>query len=198
MNFNITIDNENIEVEFIQSRRVKHCYIKIMSASNIRIKANPSFSCDDAKKLIEKKQRWLEKHIIRLKEKALEPHEFCYLGKRYDYSKNFLNDDELDVFYKKRAQEIIPPMVEMHAQRMDCHPTQVKFRKNKSRWGSCSSKNVINFNILLMKFPKSVIEYVVIHELAHIKHKNHSQRFWSFVERYCSDYKEQERLLKLF
>lgn len=198
LNFNITINNENIAVEFIQSRRMKHCYIKILNASNIRIKANPRFSYDDAQMLIEKKYRWLEKHIVRLKQKELLPHEFCYLGKRYDYTKNFLNSDELDKFYKNKALEMIPAFVETHARRMNCHPTQVKFRKNRSRWGSCSSKNVINFNILLMKFPQSVIEYVVIHELAHIKHKNHSQSFWNFVEQFCPDYKEQERLLKLF
>lgn len=198
MDFNITINNENITVQFIQTRSVKHCYIKILDASNIRIKAHPSFSLEQAKEVVNKKFAWLEKHIVRLKAKELESHEFYYLGKKYDRRKNFLSQEELDAFLKKEAKEQILPMVEEFALKMQCHPKQIKFRKNKSRWGSCSTHNVINFNFLLMKFPKSVIEYVVIHELAHIKHKNHSKAFWNYVEAFCPTYKEQERLLKLF
>ena len=59
-------------------------------------------------------------------------------------------------------------------------------------------KNGLNFNILLMKFPIEVMEYVIVHELAHIKHKNHSKDFWNLVAVYCSNYKEVEKLFKNF
>lgn len=198
MDFNITINNENITVEFVQASSVKHCYIKILDASTVRVKAHKSFTLTQAKEVIQKKYAWLEKHITRLQEKELASHEFYYLGKKYDKRKNFLNDSEYETFLKQEAPKVILPIVEEFASTMQCHPTQVKFRKNKSRWGSCSSKDVINFNILLLKFPKSVIEYIVVHELAHIKHKNHSKAFWNCVAQFYPTYKEQERLLKLF
>ena len=81
---------------------------------------------------------------------------------------------------------------------MSLYPSNLKFRNNKGRWGSCSYKNSISLNINLMKFPLSVIEYVIIHELAHIKHKNHSKFFWDLVEVFCPKYKDEEVLLKSF
>ncbi len=82
---------------------------------------------------------------------------------------------------------------------MKLFPTSIKYRKNKNTWGgSCNYKNGLNFNTLLSKFPLEVIEYIVIHELAHIKHKNHSKEFWNLVYYYCQDYKNREKLLRSF
>jgi predicted metal-dependent hydrolase len=87
-------------------------------------------------------------------------------------------------------------MVEKYSNIMNLYPSSINYRKNKRTWGSCSHKNDLKFNTQLCKFPKSVAEYVVIHELAHIKHKNHSRKFWDLVSIYCPDYKQRENLLK--
>ena len=81
---------------------------------------------------------------------------------------------------------------------MDLYPTSISYRKNKRTWGSCNFKNGLNFNILLMKFPLEIMQYVVIHELSHIKHKNHSKNFWNLVEKYCPNYKQIEKEFKNF
>ena len=81
---------------------------------------------------------------------------------------------------------------------MNLFPTSISYRKNKRTWGSCNYKNGLNFNILLMKFPIEVMEYVIIHELSHIKHKNHSKDFWNLVSFYCPNYKEVEKSFKKF
>ena len=68
----------------------------------------------------------------------------------------------------------------------------------KSKWGSCSVKNSLIFNYYLAKLPEDIIEYVVVHELAHIKHKNHQKEFWDLVSKFIPDYKERiKRLRKL-
>jgi len=67
---------------------------------------------------------------------------------------------------------------------------------NKTRWGSCSAKNTISLNYYLAKLPESLIEYVVVHELAHIKEKNHSAKFWNLVEKYLPDVKKRRKLLR--
>lgn len=144
--------------------------------------------------LIEEKSKWIEKHFDTYRVNNLKEDEFFYLGVKH---KNLDNRD-LDLFYKQEAQRIIPSIVDKYSDIMKLYPTSLKYRKNKRTWGSCNYKNGLNFNTLLAKFPLEVIEYVVIHELAHIKHKNHSRSFWDLVEKYCFDYKRREELLKSF
>ncbi len=102
----------------------------------------------------------------------------------------------LDRFYKTEAQKHIPELVAFWAKKMRLAPTQVRFRKTKRQWGSCSGKNVLSFNTMMMKLPHDVIQYIIVHELAHIKHKHHQKAFWQLVEAYLPDYKEQVAELK--
>lgn len=103
---------------------------------------------------------------------------------------------QIENFYKHKAEEIIIPMVEEQAQIMSLYPTAISFRKTKRQWGSCSSKNRLSFNTGLIKLPLDVIQYVIVHELAHIKHKHHQKSFWKEVERYSPNYKKLEQKLK--
>jgi len=103
---------------------------------------------------------------------------------------------QIDKFYKQKAKEIIVPLVEKQAKVMSLYPTAISFRKTKRQWGSCSSKNRLSFNTGLIKLPLDVIQYVIIHELTHIKHKHHQKAFWQEVEHYSPNYKELELQLK--
>lgn len=104
----------------------------------------------------------------------------------------------LDAFYKQEAQKQIEPMVAKWSTIMQLLPTHVSYRKAKTRWGSCSGRNRLSFNYYLMKLPLALIEYVVVHELAHIEHKNHSEAFWGLVEQYMEDYQERKKALRAF
>lgn len=86
--------------------------------------------------------------------------------------------------YRQAAEQIMRKRVEIHSQRMGLVPHSVRLRDQKTIWGSCSPENKISLNFKLIVAPLEVIDYVVIHELAHIKHKDHSKRFWDLVERY--------------
>jgi len=103
----------------------------------------------------------------------------------------------LNNFYKQQAIEKITPLVEHWSQKMGVTPTHVGYRKAKTRWGSCSGRDRISFNYYLMKMPLNLVEYVVVHELAHITHKNHSAKFWGLVGEYMEDYKEREVKIKV-
>lgn len=74
---------------------------------------------------------------------------------------------------------------------------QVRIKEQKSRWGSCSSKRNLNFNWRLIKAPDSVLDYVVVHELCHLKEMNHSKRFWSHVKAVMPEYETSRKWLKL-
>lgn len=194
MSFQIEIEEKIITVELKNRKNIKHCYLRILKENLIEIKANRYFTLYDAKKLIEKKSEWIKSSIKKLSKNRLNEDEFSYLGeikKLEDF-----NVKNLDIFYKKEIQKILPSKVEELSKKMQLFPTSISFRKNKRTWGSCNYKNGLNFNILLMKFPIEVMEYVIIHELAHIKHKNHSKDFWNLVEVYCPNYKEIEKRFK--
>lgn len=94
------------------------------------------------------------------------------------------------------AKEVIPHKVEYYSSMMNLKPTGVKITKAKTRFGSCSPKNNLCFSCFLMTYPDEAVDYVVVHELAHIKYRNHSKEFYNLIEQYLPDYKERILLLK--
>jgi len=102
----------------------------------------------------------------------------------------------IDTFYKKQALQYITPLVEQWSEKMSLSFSNISFRKTKRQWGSCSAKNNLSFNTMMMKLPKNVIQYIIVHELAHIQHKHHQKAFWQLVETYLPTYKTDINELK--
>ncbi|MDR3628564.1 MAG: M48 family metallopeptidase, partial [Ignavibacteriaceae bacterium] len=73
---------------------------------------------------------------------------------------------------------------------------KVTIRNQKTRWGSCSARGNLSFNFNLVRYRKEIIDYVIVHELCHLKEMNHSNKFWNLVEKICPDYKALRRELK--
>lgn len=94
------------------------------------------------------------------------------------------------------AMAYIPGRVAYFAARMGVTYGRITIREQKTRWGSCSSKGNLNFNWKLMLMPGEVLDYVVVHELAHRREMNHSPAFWSVVEKELPDYQKRRRILK--
>lgn len=97
---------------------------------------------------------------------------------------------------KQQARLHAAMLIDKHAQQFGLFPRALRIKTQKSRWGSCGPKNDINLNWLLMLAPPSALEYVVVHELCHIRHKNHSKDFWQLVAEHLPDYQQQRRWLK--
>jgi len=118
------------------------------------------------------------------------------------YTPSQVNQMELNVaidrFYREKAEEKITKLIRKYSNIMKLYPEYIGFRKSKTKWGSCSEQNRITFNPEVMKLSSSLIEYVVIHELAHIAYKNHSKKFWNLVKKYMSDYRSKEEMLLQF
>jgi predicted metal-dependent hydrolase len=104
--------------------------------------------------------------------------------------------DALKKFYKKVAVKYIDPIFDEMCFLTKLHPENITYRYAKRQWGSCSYKNDISINYMLLQFPLNAIRYVVLHELCHIEEKNHSARFYNLVSLYMSDYKQEEEKLK--
>lgn len=99
---------------------------------------------------------------------------------------------------KDNAKRILVEVTKTTAERMGTSFKKVSVSSAKTRWGSCSADNSIRYTFRLLYAPKEVIEYVVIHELAHTKHKNHSAYFWSEVAKYCPAWKAHRAWLKRY
>jgi len=98
--------------------------------------------------------------------------------------------------YKKLAKREVNDKVQHYAQKLSVEPASVKINSAKSRWGSCSAKRNLNFSWLLIMGDDDVIDYIVVHELAHIFELNHSPRFWKIVQSVLPDYKDRQKSLK--
>lgn len=98
--------------------------------------------------------------------------------------------------YKKVAIYYLSERVQKWAAEMQLFPKDLKFNESKTLWGSCSPDKKIRLNWKVMVFSVEVIDYLIIHELAHLQHLNHSKEFWYLVERFCPGFRECRKILK--
>jgi predicted metal-dependent hydrolase len=99
-------------------------------------------------------------------------------------------------WYRGQAETVIRQRIEHYQDRIQVRPRRERITSAKYQWGGCSAKNTLTFTWRLMMAPLSVIDYVVVHELAHIREKNHSPRFWKIVEQQLPDYRDLRKWLK--
>lgn len=122
-------------------------------------------------KIVENGQQTLNVHFsTRIHEKLQSPLQSATAVK-----------NKLERYFSEQANAIIPPKVSYYSQLTNLSPVSIKIRKYTARWGSCNNKGQLSFNYLLMMLPMHVIDYVIIHELCHLQHLNHSKDFWQLV-----------------
>ena len=118
------------------------------------------------------------------------------LADRFYLSRPAQAERAFTAWYKNQAKQVIPARVSALADQYGFEPRQVKITQANTRWGSCSANGNLNFSFRLVMAPLEVIDYVVVHELVHLRVKNHSRRFWAQVEAILPNYKQQVRWLK--
>ncbi len=144
---------------------------------------------------------------------------FLYLGEHYplemrepgkgrsrlalSHGTFFLDNDctakARDIFiqwYKERAREIFTERVNFYSRKLKLYPKEIRISSAKTRYGSCTADNKVFFSFRLVMAPYLKIDYVIVHELAHIKIKNHSQRFWKYMEEVMPEYRKYRKWLK--
>lgn len=162
------------EYTVIRSRR-RSLAVQVDKNCKITVRAPFFVSQKEIEAFMADKKEWLENAIITQRDKA---------------KKQKIYSDEEIKNLRQKAKEILPEKVKYYSDLMGVVPTAVKVNSAKTRYGSCSGKNSINFSLYLMDKDERFIDYVVVHELAHIKHHNHSKEFYAFVEKFVPDYKD--------
>ena len=176
-----------MDVKIIRSNR-KTVAIQVNSDLSITVRAPHFASEKDIEKILMKKEAWISKHIEEIKTRK----------KRFESESTDKFTPEKIKLLADKALEVIPMRVEYFANIMGVTYGNITIRNQKTRWGSCSSEGNLNFNCRLLFVPDRIVDYVVIHELAHRRFMNHSKAFWKEVEKYMPDYKEQKKLLSRF
>ena len=113
----------------------------------------------------------------------------------YSYDKDHSMSQILERWYRQQAATIFTVKADAFQQSMGVKFRQVFIRGQRSRWGSCSHRGNLTFNWKLLVAPEHIIDYVIVHELAHLKHMNHSKKFWEMVARFCPKWKEYRKWL---
>ncbi len=105
---------------------------------------------------------------------------------------------DLEIFLKKIGRRYLRQKTKNLAQKINVSYSKINLRNQKTRWGSCSGKKTISLNWRLVHYPTQIIDYVIIHELTHLIHPNHSKKFWQQVAQFDPDYKQHRSYLKKY
>ena len=166
----------------IRARR-KTLSIRITQEGNLEIRAPLGMPKGRIEAFLKEKAQWIETHRAKVLAEYAQGQEAP------------LGEEEILTLAEQMRQRL-PEKLNRHAASMGVTFGNVTIRCQQTRWGSCSSRGNLNFNCLLMLAPEEVLDYVVVHELAHRKQMNHSALFWQEVARECPDYKKSLRWLK--
>ena len=150
----------------------------------VYVRAPKGMSRSEIDSFIEKKRGWIDKHLEEMRERK----------EVLDRLPKFTEDEICELI--QRASVIIPERVEKYAPVAGVKYGRITIRKQRTRWGSCSAAGNLNFNCLLALFPEDVMDSVIVHELCHRKHMDHSAAFYTEVERVFPEYKRCQKWLK--
>ena len=155
--------------------------IEITREAEVLVRAPLNYTDRQIEALIEARLEWILTHLKRQQTRLLaypEPSE------------------EQLAEWRAKAKRVLPQRVAYYSKKMGVVPTGLRITSAKTRFGSCSGKNSLSFSCRLMQYPEAAVDYVVVHELAHIRHHNHSAAFYAFVEHILPDHRERRALLK--
>ena len=192
----------------IKRKSNKNTYIRVDENKNIIVTTNYLVTTNKIKQILDNNINFLKKNLAKEKKEG-----FYLMGKKYDIIidekiKNIEIDEntikvkdekKLNNWYKKEISRIFKEHLDFYYNKFEeniPYPT-LKIRAMKTRWGVCNRKiKSVTLNLNLVKYDSTCLDYVIVHELSHFVHFNHSKAFWNIVEKYYPNYKEIEKKLK--
>ncbi|MDD4409669.1 MAG: SprT family zinc-dependent metalloprotease [Candidatus Pacebacteria bacterium] len=180
----ISFREEEISYTIAKNKLSKGLKITINSDSEVRVSIPLWMPVTLADNFVKEKISWIVDNMAKIKEKMGDSR--LRLGDG-DYLK-----------HKEEARKLIKEKVSYYNQFYGFKIGSIAIRNQKTRWGSCSSKNNLNFNYKVVFLPEALADYVVVHEICHLKEMNHSERFWKLVSKVLPDYALRRRELKKY
>lgn len=211
ISFDYKLNGETYKVLVIKKNN-KNTYIKIKEDLTIYITTNYLTTKREIKTILDNEKEFLNKALSKAKKKLEKNQSFYYLGKKYDIikvpfenieiveDKIYVKDDKsLEKWVKKETKCLFKERLEYNYNLFDedIPFPKLKIRTMKTRWGVCNKRDLsVTLNSKLIEYSIHEIDYVIIHELSHLVHFDHSKEFWNTVEYYMPDYKKSVNILK--
>ncbi|MCB9805650.1 M48 family metallopeptidase [Candidatus Nomurabacteria bacterium] len=176
----------NIPYKVRRSYRAKRMSVTISPNGLVTAVAPYTVQEESIHSFVNRHIEWIKRHLAKIDKKInkIENKDLTIFSKRH-YQK-----------HKEEARKVITERVEKLSQKVGLKYKRISIRNQRGRWGSCSSQGYLNFNYKLMFTKPEIRDYVIIHELCHLKFLNHSKSYWALVATFCPDYKKWERELK--
>lgn len=169
-----------MNVKVIRSDR-RTASVEISRDLTVTARVPRRFSDGQARAFVERSSGWIEKHLRAQRERNARL--------------RFPVDTD-PALLRAEAEKLLPPLLEKYIAMTGLKPKAVKVNSAKKRLGSCSPDGTIHFSYTLMLYPLEAVEYVVLHELAHLKERNHQRGFYALIERWMPDWRSRRALLK--
>ena len=193
---------------------MRNIYLRISDDGTLAVSSS-RISKKRVYELIDEKEQWIAKALqkIALRPRSTLGEEILFFGEQHTLCKHTTFEILLEKctnatpeqitahyqkFYKDEATHYLQERLEHFSIQMGLKPKEMRLRRMKRQWGNCRSSGIITFNIHLMQTPKECIDYVVVHELAHMVHMNHSKAFHVLVEQHLPQSREKRVKLKQF
>ncbi len=208
---------ENVEIIHRVSPRNRHSYIRIDGEGRVLL-TSPRISEAEAHRIIGERMAWILKKLELQSEKIRpEPRlgeEIYYMGAMHPLGENPAFDDLeaalgrlrkrseaamlrcYERFYRERAADHLAERLAHFEPLCGCNASALSVRKMRSRWGSCTARGLVTFNSRVMQLPETLIDYIVVHELTHLHHMNHSRAFYAALARVLPDHRRREAAIK--
>ena len=174
--------DQALDYEVIYSGR-KTLAVTVTADGQVIVRAPERLPKGEIRKFIEEKQGWIRHHMKLSAERKRNQKKIRMTAKEREN-------------YKKEAKTVITRLCRIYAEQMGVSCGKITIREQKTRWGSASSRGNLNFNWKLALMPEEILDYLVVHELAHRVEMNHSPAFWAVVAEEIPDYKTRREWLR--
>lgn len=180
----ILLDNQEVKYKIRKSKRARRMRLAVYCDGNFVVTAPYDLGENLVENFIKKNATWI---ISKLKFFSKKGRKVILSGGRSEY---FIKKNE--------AYNFVAQKIDNFNKIYKFRYNKISIRNQKTRWGSCSRKGNLNFNYKIIKLPEPIAEYVIAHEICHLKEFNHSKNFWELVENYINDYKEARKELRKY
>ena len=183
----VPYENTTLEITVLRSAR-KTISLEIKGDLSVLIRAPRTATDRQIIRFAEEKANWLCRKYAEMQKRSRE-------RESAEINKNQFDSVTVQ-YYRRHARKVLLEKTAYYAAQMGVSYGRIAVKEQKTRWGSCSSQGNLNFNWKLILMPEEILDYVVVHELAHLIEMNHSPRFWAEVARILPDYERRREWLK--
>jgi len=189
----LTLPGGEVEVLVRRSSRARRLRLVVVPPGRVEVVVPPRVGAGAVERFVDDQRDWLARALARLDRPArlgLDRPGVLWVGGEPVSARGLPDAGAVERWYRRRARDAVTAAADAESRRLGVEYGRVRIGDQRTRWGSCSRTGTLSFSWRLLLAPATVLEYVVVHELCHLRELNHSRRFWRLVEAARPDWRE--------